>query len=84
MSGVGIPVDGTVASHVPSAATDTTDNVRCEVTLFGTVILAVTDTAAVLTNLVLIVTESTVEGGQLSELVTLVVVLTFRRGSRLR
>ena len=74
------PVDCTVASHVTSTAADATDDVGGEVALLGAVVLAMTDAAAVLANLVLVVAKSTVEGGELAQLVTLVVVLTL--GSR--
>ena len=41
------------------------------------------DISAVLTDLVFIITESTVECGQLSELILFVIVLTFGSGSSL-
>lgn len=63
-----------------SIATDTTDDVRSEVTLFGTVILAVSDLTTVLASLVLIVTKGTVKSSQLTKLVTLELVLAFGNG----
>ena len=83
MRNVRVPVNGTVTSHVSGTTADSADDVRCEVTLFGTVILAMTDSTAILTNLVFIVTKSTVKSCKFSKLVTLVVVLTLRRGSGL-
>jgi hypothetical protein len=74
----------TVTSHVPSIATDTTNNVGGEITLFRTVVFAMADLTAVLASLVLIVTKCTVKRSQLSKLVPLEFVLSFRdRGSRL-
>ena len=82
MNGIGVPVNGTVASHVASAAADTTNDVRCKVTLLGTVVFAMTNATAVLANLVLVVAESTVKCRKFPQLVPLVIVLTFRgRGS---
>ena len=75
MGGIWISVNSTVTSHVTCATTDTTDNVRCEVTLLWTVILAVTDTTAVLADLVFIIAQSTVERSKFTELVPLVVIL---------
>ena len=83
MSSIRIPVDGTVASHVTSTSANTTDDVCCEVTLFGAVILTVAYTTAILTDLVFVVTKSAVECSQLAKLVTFVVVLSFWCGSRL-
>jgi hypothetical protein len=78
-----VSVHWTITRHVARAATDTTDDVSGEITLFWAVVFAVTDVAAILTDLVLVVAERTVQGGQLAELVPLVVVLTFRGRSRL-
>lgn len=58
-------------------ATDATDDTGSEVLLLGTVVLAMTDLATVLACLVLIVTERAVEGGQLTKLVALQLVLAF-------
>lgn len=80
---VRIPVNGTITSHVTGTTADAADDVRCEVTLFGTVILTVANATAILTDLVFIVTKSTVQCGKLSKLVALVVVLAFRRRSSL-
>lgn len=83
MGGVRIPVDSAITSHVPSTTADATNDVCCEVTLFRAVILPVTDTTAILANLVFVVTKSTVKCGQLSELITFVVVLALWSRSRL-
>lgn len=82
VDGVRIPVNGTVACHVSGTPADAADDVSGEVSLFGAVILAVTHATAILTDLVLVVTKGTVERGELAELVTFMIVLTFwRRGS---
>ena len=73
---VRVLVDGTVTSHVPSTTTHTTNDVSGEVTLFGAVVFAMADTTAVLADLVLVITQSTVEGGEFTKLVPLVVVLS--------
>lgn len=57
---------GTITGHVTSVATDTADNAGCEVLAVGTVVLAMSNLAAVLAGLVLIVSQSTVERSQLS------------------
>jgi hypothetical protein len=61
---------------VTSIATDTADNVGSEVLLLRAVIFTMSDLPAVLTCLVLVVTQGTVEGGQLTKLVALEFVLT--------
>jgi hypothetical protein len=68
----------TIAGHVSSIATDTTNDVRSEVTLLGAVILAVSNLTTVLASLVLVVTKGTVKSGKLTELVALELVLAFR------
>lgn len=80
LDSVRIPVNCTVTSHMTGATTDTADNVRCEITLLGTVVLAVTNAAAVLANLVLVIAKRTVKRGEFTELIALVVILPF--GSR--
>lgn len=57
---------------------------RTVVALLRAVPLLVSDASAVLANLVLIVTERSVEGGKLSELVPLVIVLGLGRGGSRR
>ena len=69
-----------VTSHVTRAATDATNDVSCEVTMFGTVVFAVTQPTTILANLVFVVTESPVGSSELTKLVTLVIILTL--GSR--
>lgn len=64
-------------------ATDATDDVRGEVLGVRAIVLAVADFTAVLAGLVFVVTEGTVQGGQLTELVTLELVLTLRNGGGL-
>ena len=83
VSSIRIPVDGTVASHVTSTSANTTDDVCGEVTLLWAIILAMSNTTTVLTNLVFVVTESTVESGKFAKLVALVVILTLGSGSSL-
>lgn len=58
-----------------SVTTDTADNIGCVVLLFGTVVLSMTDLAAVLASLVLVVTQGSVESGKLAKLVSLELVL---------
>ena len=74
---------GTIASHVTSLPADTTDDTSSVVLLLGTIVLAMTDLSTVLTGLVLVVTEGTVESGELTKLVTLELVLSFGNGSSL-
>jgi hypothetical protein len=59
------------------------NDVGSEVALLGTVILAVTDTTAVLAYLVFVVAKRTVQRSKFAKLVALVIVLTFRGGSSL-
>jgi hypothetical protein len=68
---------GTVASHMPSLTTDTTDDAGREVLFLGTVVLAMTNLTAVLAGLVLVVSKGTVESCKLTELVALEFVLAF-------
>ena len=75
--------DSTVTSHMTGATANTTDDVRCEVTLLRTVVLPVTDTTTVLADLVFVVSKSTVEGGKFTELVPFVIVLSLRGRGRL-
>lgn len=72
----------TITSHMASIATDATDDVGGKVPLLGTIVLAMSNLATVLTSLILIITEGTVESSQLSQLVSLEFVLAFgNRGS---
>jgi hypothetical protein len=68
---------------VTGISTDAADDSGGEVLGVRAVVLAVTDFAAVLTGLVLVVTEGTVERGKLAQLVTLELVLAFRDRSSL-
>lgn len=67
-----------ITSHMAGVTTDTADDVGREVLLLRTVVLAMTDLAAVLACLVLVVTQGTVQGSKLTQLVTLELVLAFR------
>ena len=58
-------------------ATDTADDVGRVVAGLWTVVLAVTNFTTVLTSLILIVAEGTIEGGEFAELITLELVLAF-------
>jgi hypothetical protein len=69
---------------VAGVATNTTNDVGGEVALFGAVVFAVSYLAAVLTSLVLVVAQSTVEGCKFAQLVALELVLTFGDGSGLQ
>ena len=62
---------------------DTADDVSSKVALLRTLILPVTDVAAILTDLVLIVSESSIESGKFAELIAFVIVLAFGCGSGL-
>lgn len=65
-----------------SVTAHATDDVRSDVTLVRAIVLSVAELSAVLAGLVLVVTEGTVQGGELSKLATLEFVLSF--GSRCR
>lgn len=78
---VRIPVDGAVTSHMSSAAANATDDIGSEVSLFGAIVFAMSNTTTVLANLVLIVPKSTIQCSELSKLVTLMIILTFGGGS---
>jgi hypothetical protein len=67
-----------------SIAADSADDVGCEVLLLRAIVLAMSDLSAVLASLVLIITECTVQGGELTKLVALELVLSFWNGSSLR
>jgi hypothetical protein len=72
----------TVAGHMTCVTTDPANNACREVLALRAVVLPVTDLTTVLAGLVLIVSEGTVESSQLTQLVTLELVLTFgNRGS---
>jgi hypothetical protein len=57
---------------------DTADDVGSEVLLLGTVVLAMSDLAAVLAGLVLIIAQGAVQGSKLTQLVALELVLALR------
>ena len=65
------------------APADTTDDVSSKVALLRALILPVTDVAAILAHLILIISKSSVESGEFTELVAFVIVLAFGRGSGL-
>ena len=67
----------TITSHVTCVTADTTNDARRKVLALWTIVLAVTDLTTVLTSLILVVSKGTVEGSQLTELVSLELVLTF-------
>lgn len=77
-----LPV-GTIPRHVASIATDSADNVGGVVLLLRTLPFPVANLPTVLTGLVFIVTQSTVQCSKLSKLVALQLVLAFRNGGRL-
>jgi len=68
---------------VSGTPADTADDVSSKVALLRTLILPVTDVAAILTDLVLIVSESSIESGKFAELIAFVIVLAFGCGSGL-
>ena len=74
----------TVSGHVAGIATDSANNAGRVVLSLRTVIFAMSNLTAVLTSLVLVVSESSVERGEFSKLVTLELVLAFGNRSCLR
>lgn len=77
-----VDVVRTIARHVASLTTHTTDDVGRVALLIRTVVLAVTDLAAVLADLVLVITKGTVQRSEFAKLIALQLVLSFRdRGS---
>lgn len=73
----------TVASHVAGIATYSADDAGSEVLLLWTVVLAMSYLTTVLTSLVFIVTQSSVQSSEFAELVTLQFVLALGNGSSL-
>ena len=65
------------------APADTADDVSSKVALLRALILPVTDVAAILTDLILVVPKGPVESSKFAKLITLVIVLAFRCGSGL-
>jgi hypothetical protein len=63
---------------VTSTSANPTNDIGSKVALFWAVILSMTYTTAILTNLVFIVSESTVESCQLAKLISFMIVLPFR------
>lgn len=68
---------------MPSAPANTADDVSSEVALLRAFILPVTDVAAILTDLVLIISKGSIESSKFAKLVAFVVVLAFWCGSSL-
>jgi hypothetical protein len=68
---------------VTSVTAHTADDVGSVVLGVGAVVLAVADFTAVLASLILVVTEGTVECGELTQLVALELVLAFGDGGSL-
>ena len=77
LDSVRIPVNCTVTSHVACASADTANNVRCEVTLFGAVVLAMANITTVLANLILVIAKRSVQRSEFPKLITFVIILTF-------
>lgn len=75
---------GTVAGHMAGIATHSADDAGSEVLLLRAVVLAVSYLSTILASLVLIVTQSSVQSSELTELVTLQFVLALGNGSSLR
>lgn len=63
---------------MPSAAANAADNVSSEIALLRAVVFAMSDTTTVLADLILVVTQGTIESSKFAELITLVIILTFR------
>lgn len=74
---------GTIAGHVTCVTTDATDDACRVVLLLRAIVFSVTNLSTILTRLVLIVTQRSVQSGQLTQLVALELVLAFRDGSGL-
>ena len=68
---------------MPGAPANTADDVSSKVALLRAFILPVTDVAAILTDLVFIISKGSVESSKFAELIAFVVVLAFRCGSSL-
>jgi len=68
---------------VPGASADTADDISSKVALLRALILPVTDVAAVLADLVLIISKGSVESSKFAELIAFVIVLAFGCGSGL-
>ena len=60
-----------------------TDDIGCEIAGLRAVVFTMSDLAAVLAGLVLVIAECSVESGELAELIALEFVLTFRDGGGL-
>ena len=73
----------TIARHVASVTAHAADNASSVILSLGAVVLAVADLSAVLAGLILIISESSVERGKLSKLVSLEFVLSLRDGCSL-
>lgn len=59
---------------------DTTDDVGSVVTLLWAVVLAMSDIATVLADLILVITQGTVQSCEFTKLITFVIILSFRSG----
>jgi hypothetical protein len=64
---------------MPSATADTTDNVCGKVALFRAIIFTMANATAILADLIFVVAKGSVEGGQFTELIPLMIVLSFGR-----
>lgn len=73
----------TVTSHVTHVTAVSADDVGGKVSLFRTVPFTMSELAAVLAGLVLVIAKSTVEHGEFSKLLSLVIVLLVRSRSGL-
>jgi hypothetical protein len=82
---VGTPLAvGTISGHVAGITTNSANDAGGVVLPFGAVVFAMANLTAVLTSLVFVVSESSVERGEFSELVTLELVLAFGNRSCLK
>ncbi len=63
--------------------TDAANDVGRKILLLRTVVFSVAPVSTVLADLILVVTQCTVKGSEFSQLVALVVILTFRSGRSL-
>jgi hypothetical protein len=63
-----------------STAANTTNDVSSKVLLFRAIVFAMTNSTAILANLILVITKSTVQGCKFPKLVAFMIVLAFRCG----
>ena len=73
-----VSMSNTIPCHVSHISTVPAHHICSEIPLLWTIVFPMTELSAILTRLILIVSQSSVEHGELSKLVSLVVVLLIR------